>query len=255
MNYDISTREKSIETLKMMVKDFEWQELYDTYNEYSDLGKAKDEIMKKVQDNIFVDFEDLYFVISHITTSANQCKDIKENGLHDLQWVLENNTELRGFLKKYGIVINAKDNCILIDKEEEEKVLKLDEYENIYRKINNDPSICGFFGVNNNVFNTHYDKRPEILYDIAKCLKKCDIERDWQSSYIPYEVKFKVKYLDVEIALEEVIKEVSLDTMKKQLLSCALNVFLEDIKGYVAVLKKDVCIPPQNILSISEFSK
>ena len=75
------------------------------------------------------------------------------------------------------------------------------------------------------------------------------------SAAAEYSVKFKVKYLDVEIALEEVIKEVSLDTMKKQLLSCALNVFLEDIKGYVAVLEKDVCIPPQNILSISEFSK
>ena len=53
-----------------------------------------------------IDIEKLEIAAFHVTTCVDDCNEIKLYGLHNLQWVLENDTQLRRFLKQNYISLS-----------------------------------------------------------------------------------------------------------------------------------------------------
>lgn len=61
-----------------------------------------------------IDIEKLEIAAFHVTTCVDDCNEIKLYGLHNLQWVLENDTQLRRFLKQNYISFDIDNKCVYV---------------------------------------------------------------------------------------------------------------------------------------------
>ena len=51
----------------------------------------------------------------HVTTCKDKCAEIKKNGLHNLQWVLSNDTALCKFLKENNISFDIESKLMFVN--------------------------------------------------------------------------------------------------------------------------------------------
>ena len=78
----------------------------------------------------------------HVTTSADKCKGIKKNGLHDLVWSYEHETELRSFLDAYNIDIDIGNRKICIEEVAHEISNDIKKSGGVGYKFFDDPYVC-----------------------------------------------------------------------------------------------------------------
>lgn len=150
-----------------------------------------------------LDIQDVHYVAFHVTASLDNCREIKENGIRDLQYVLSHNTMLTRMLNCGDINFDIK-NCLMcvngrhvnIDYEyyrgcrflsPEEKRL-----ESIAHRIYYDFCVDGFFA-NDNVegYGTDIHKRPEFIAKLIKMSPKAkSLDAFWRAKSKPYKIFF-----------------------------------------------------------------
>ncbi len=209
-------------------------------------------------------FDDLYLIISHITTSANSCAEIAENGIGDLQSAYRNtNSELRQFLDRNGISIDLDsaylsyngqrysieydgDNCPRDDESTEYKAWS------VGGKFYFDNGLCGFFAIDPEIsYGGSVHIRPEILYNIDELLNT-DLADEWKNSHSAYEITFKIHSRELDLYSQ------NNDDDEEKVIGLLLKAFNEMCSGPSEVLaqcKPDVIITPDKIIDIKPFDK
>ena len=198
--YDITTPDKAYEFLTNL--GFTDQQLV---NEFL-LECKKDSNVFAERNIAILDTIDIFnvrFIAFHVTASLDNCQEIKDNGIRDLQYVLSHQTKLTRGLELSGIKIDI-DNCILyindnaynIDynyyrdkwrKTDLEKILDFIAYRIYY-----DFCVDGFF-FNDNVtdYGTDIHKRPEFIDKLIKLSPKVrKLDAFWRAKSTPYKVIF-----------------------------------------------------------------
>lgn len=150
-----------------------------------------------------LDVQDVRFVAFHVTASLDDCKEIKENGIRDLQYVLSHNTMLTRMLRRGDISFDIENRLMCINGRgfnidyeyyrgcrflsPEEKRL-----ESIAHRIYYDFCVDGFWE-NDNVegYGTDIHERPEFISTLIKMSPKAKrLDDFWRAKSKPYKIFF-----------------------------------------------------------------
>ena len=258
MNYDISTIENCYKTMEEMTGFHYWEDMFKIYAyQYIDEPeRMKNEIMdsKNIRIKDF-ELESVDFILLHVTTSANQCKEIRENGLHNLVWSYEHDTELRRFFDEHNVRINIAEKIISVDGVEHEMSENINISGGVGYKFYKDPGICGCFQLNKNYpYGGNVHERPEIIHNVNKLVKGKNLDYIWAVSHKPYIIKFKVPYNKMNIILSETTDSKK-DRIIRELFNKAFyTVFYNDFdSNKMGILKNGEYVPASDIISIEEY--
>jgi len=150
-----------------------------------------------------LDIHDVRFVAFHVTGSLDDCQEIKENGIRNLQYVLSHNTALSRLLKCDDITfdiehrkmcINGRDFDVDYDHYRECGLLTPEEkyLDSIAHRIYYDFCVDGFW-VNDNIerYGTDIHERPEFLSKLVKMSPEAArLDAFWRSKSKPYKIFF-----------------------------------------------------------------
>lgn len=215
-----------------------------------------------------IDIENLEIVAFQVTSSRNECNDIKKYGLHNLQWVLNNDTDLNRCLKESGIFFDIEKKFMYIKNTEynidyesfgdpdmlldEEEVL-----EKIGHKVYVDFQINAFLFCKDIYEYSTVCKAPEFLYTLSSLNDETKrIYEKWENESKPYVVKFKFKISDImyytfyrdETEYEDDRRD-NWSKLKKELVSKALASAFMELEDEIAVyIKPDTVITEKNII-------
>ena len=129
-----------------------------------------------------IDYTTFNFVLEHITSSMDECKEIKLYGLKSIKTML--NEENNSF------IMYCKKNTIL----NSEELNKLIEH---YKKYNN--SLCAFFSYEESekIYKNSLRKYP-LIFDKLKIIIK-----EWIEKAKPYRIIISVKYDDLKFFIDD----------------------------------------------------
>ena len=106
MYYDITNPNTSYYWLHrvLQIKMHEFIEKYiiECHNDFDTFYEKYRSIIDKI------DIENMEIVAFQVTSCSDECAEIKKYGLHNLQWVLSNDTNLNRFLKNNSISVYCK---------------------------------------------------------------------------------------------------------------------------------------------------
>ena len=253
--YDIRTTESALRTLEELtgVDPAKWEDGYQNRALYQFDDDLVEGIIK--MDGHFPDsYESWRFVYSHITTSANCCKSILDNGILDLRETYSLlDSELRQFLDSKEIYIKLNDRVLeyrgkqydisygkcpsTFDNEAHARWL-------IGRKFYYDYNICGFLSISDNVpYLGNVHQRPEILFDIDNLLG-LTLSQEWRRDHKPYEVVVEASGSEIEFDVDNVQSsdEITLTYLTKAYFSAIGGPSEEPL-----LLKRHVQVSPINI--------
>ena len=112
MYYDITNPDASYywlhELLQMQSGEFIEEYIINCHNDFEEFFEKYSSVINNI------DIENLELVAFHVTSNSNQCEDIKKYGLHNLQWVLSNDTDLNRFLKENNVKFDVKSKVMYI---------------------------------------------------------------------------------------------------------------------------------------------
>lgn len=203
-----------------------------------------------------------------MTSNDNKCDDIKRNGLHNLQWVLSNDTVLNKYLKKYKISFDIGNKLLYIDGDrydiDYEKYKDLDliskrkeQLHNIGHKIFYDFQINAFLFCEDIYEYSTIHEAPEFLFTLSNVNKYTrELYETWKNNCETYVVKFKVKLKELEYytfynsKIEyEKDKQENWTYLRKQLVSMALESMMGNSASEIyAYMKPNTVIIPENII-------
>ncbi len=262
MRFDIRNQQLAQETLYRItsVPYPKWKEETDSnYNRFEYVEDFLENVIEK-HGRINCSYDQLEFVFSHLTSSANECKSIRECGLQDLSDVCAfEHSELIEFLLCYGIEISPESALLRyggreydisvgrfspLDSEEVQKCKRIG-----YR-LYSDYCVCGFLSIDpNRPYLTRVDKQPEILIDIGDLIGKA-LDQKWAFTHQSYEVVAKVDSIKVRCDSEQ-------PTDKGKLLCYLSYAFwnaLGDQDERLLLCQDGITIPCEDILEIRPFS-
>lgn len=200
--YDICTRIDAINTLSMMTgKSYEkCFEFFEMFKNQLDDDKVKKQFIWFLLDcdkQDYLKMNNIEFVMTHVTSSDNKCKDILENGiLSNFNIYLDLNSQLRRFLDKYKVKIDLKNRSIshngLEYFYENEEHLHEEIYINqALNQLFFDYEVCGFKSINSHIYSC-INHCPELIKKISEFFL-LNMEGEWISSSKSYVVKSIVK--------------------------------------------------------------
>lgn len=222
-----------------------------------------------------VDISGLKLMAFHVVGSLDGCREIKENGLMNLQAVLSEDTTMRKLLEESGItfdipnkLVSCKGDCYDIDYEKYKRRYCLTEIDEklhqVACRVYDDFCINGFM-VNDNVYNygTDIHERPEFLMTLGNLFPQAQkVESLWRSKSKSYRVDFYATIDQVQrfnFELDEYREDwLDLDDdmqLKKWMLSHAIDRANNDLSMTILYVKDDVRIPADQIISISELQE
>ncbi|UZW13039.1 hypothetical protein OSC52_14430 [Clostridium pasteurianum] len=196
MVFDISTPDLAYEWLQEILS-ISGEDLIEDY--IIKCNKDLDCFIDKHLDALkAIDINDVEFAVFHVTSNSNQCAEIKQYGIRNLQKVLVEPSELNLFLDSLGFKfdiwnkkmgINGKIYDIDYESYRNKKetlTFQEEKLESIARKIYFDYQVNGFF-FSRDIFDygTGIDKRPEFLLSPEIILDNCqyiyyNIESGWR---------------------------------------------------------------------------
>lgn len=258
MDYDISTIENCYQTMQRMTDFPYWEDIFKIYAyQYIDEpDRMRKEIMESKNIQIKdIDTKDINFILLHVTTSADKCNGIRKNGLHDLIWTYEHDTELRRFLDENNIYINIEKKIISVDGTEYDLPNNIYESGGVGYKLFGDPYVCGCFQwEKNSPYGGQVHVRAEIIYNINKLVKGKNLEYEWFKTHKPYTIKFTVPYEKMMIALNTSMKDKK-EAILQTMFAYAFNtVFYHRFSSdYIGILNYGEYVPAKDIISIEEY--
>lgn len=266
MYYDITNPDVSYYWLHkvLQIKRNEFIEIYiiECHNDFDIFYEKYRSTIDKI------DIENLEIVAFQLTSSSDECADIKKYGLHNLQWVLSNETNLNRFLKKNNISFDIENKLMYISDiaydVDYEKYKDLDviskrkeQLHKIGHKIYFDFQINAFlFCKDIYDYSTIYEA-PEFLYTLSflnEATKGIDMK--WKGECKPYVVKFRSKVKDFAyFTFYENEREFINDRqdnwsgLRRLLISRAVeSAFCDSASQIFAYMKPDTVIAPENIM-------
>ena len=174
MTFNITSSEPAFKWLQEILR-MSGEEFIRDY--IHDCNKDLDFFLMKHLDAIkAIDIDSTEFIVFHVTSNSNQCAEIKQRGIINLQKALTESCELSLFLKDYGFQFDIQNKKMIMKEQiydinygsyqdrKEKLSLKEKKLQNISRKIYSDYQINGFF-FSKNIFKygTYIDRRPEFL--------------------------------------------------------------------------------------------
>lgn len=266
MYYDITNPDASYDWLldTLQIKGFEFIDSY-----VIECHSDSDEFCEKYSMGIEqIDIENLEMVAFQVTTSSDECAEIKKYGLRNLQWVLSNDTNLCRFLKDNNISFDIENRLLYIGDTaydiDYEKYRNLDmisrrneQLHNIGHKIYYDFQINAFMFHKDIYEYSTICQAPEFLYTLSSLNKATkDIDTKWKDMCKTYVVKFKCKLKDLAYftfyGSEEEYNEDRQENwgrVKRTLITSAAERALgNNTSEAFAYMKPDVAIAPENIL-------
>lgn len=267
MYFDIRDENNAVQTLANLtgVDSKFWiaekiknQDRTDYKDEYKDIERV-------IMDNNghFPKLKDIEIIITHITTSNDNCSSIKEKGLLNLKesYKIEG-SDLRKFLDENGVYIdidsrtlNYREKVFDISYGECPENNESSEYKSwsVGRKLYFDFAVCGFLTIDKrDIYGGLVHKRPEFLNDIDYLLGT-NLSAKWFESHSPYEVVFVVPaYKVIYGGWNE-----NADEHERVLyyLSCAYESMNSKINTKEIICKDDTEVLPEDIIEINVFDK
>lgn len=257
MIFDIRTSEYAVQTLTTLtrVPTQIWETYVGREREYECTDALVEEVISEhgeLPDSI----NNFVFVYFHITTSANQCASIRKYGVLDLKKAYScQSSELRKFLDQHEIYINLEK----AELEYRGQLFKIpygicprtntieERCWAVGRKFYFDFTTCGFLSVSKrSPYGGQVHWRPEILANIDNLLNT-KLSYEWATTHKAYEVTSKVLGEDIVYAGYDEQSEKG--KVLNYLTMAYWNAFGEPTEN-ILLIKNDVQIPPNNILSI-----
>jgi len=223
------------------------------------------------------DISNLKIMAFHVLGSLDDCKEIRQNGLMNLQEVLSRDTILSRLLKEQGIVFDipmkvvssgSKTYDIDYDHYRNKHCLSgIDEaLKSVAHRVYYDYCVNGFM-LNDNVYNygTQIHVRPEFLMTLAELFSEAvDVEHHWQKIAKSYRIDFYAMVNQIHRFNFELDEEkdppyedwLELDDemkIKKWMLSNAIHRSGLNLSDQYLYVRDDMIIPPQQIISYSEI--
>ena len=277
MDYDLRTCQKAydfiFEFMNMTSDEYIDEFVIECENDFEKFWERNIDRIKKV------DISKLHIIAFHVVGTLDNCKEIKEKGLMNLQEVLSNNTLLCRLLKSDGIefditkkTMSHNDVIYDIDYDKYRSSLFLTEEEKKISKVAHrvyyDFCVNGFL-CNDNVFDygTDIHKRPEFLMTLCNLLPEVKkLERCWKNNAKSYRIEFYATIEQIQrfnFGLDEFQDppyegwEKLNDEMKikKWMLSHAIDRASNVLNEDYLYIKDDVIIPRSQILKISKLEK
>lgn len=215
-----------------------------------------------------IDIENMSIIAFQVTSNNNECAEIKKNGLHNLQWVLNNDTSLNSFLHQKGIDFNVKERIMYIGTngydvnydnyiESNCVSIKKDCAEKIGHKLYYDYQINAFlFCEDINSYSTIH-KAPEFLLTLSSFNKNTQgVDYQWEKITKPYVVKFKSKLKNFAYftfynwEYEYILDSQNdwIELRKNLLLKAIKSAFSDSVSEIIAYMKPETIISPDDIL-------
>lgn len=222
-----------------------------------------------------LDIENMDIVAFQVTSNNDECAEIKKNGLHNLQWILGNDTGLNSFLQQRGIHFDVEKRIMYIgaygydvdyDKYRESNYdsEKNEGTEKVGHKLYYDYQINAFlFCEDINRYGTIH-KVPEFLFTLSSFNEKTvGMDEQWENITKPYVVKFKTKFKNIAyFTFYDCEEEYILDSqnnwmeLRKKLLSRAIESTFSNLVSEKAVyMKPEIFISPKDILEYAPAEK
>lgn len=224
-----------------------------------------------------VDISGVRLMAFHVVGSLDECCEIKENGLMNLQNVLSTETILKKLLEKAGVtfdipnkLVRYKGNSYDIDYEKYKDhhfLTGIDEkLDRVAHRVYYDFCVNGFMA-NDNVFNygTNIHERPEFLMTLGELFPQAEkLENFWRTKAKSYRVDFYASVEQVHrfnFELDEYRDPPYEDwydldddmKLKKWMLSHAIDRAHDDLGMTILYVRDDVTIPANQIISIKEL--
>jgi len=215
-----------------------------------------------------LDIENMDIVAFQVTSNNDVCVEIKKNGLHNLQWILSNDTGFKSFLQQRGIHFDIEKRIMYIgaygydvdyDKYRESNYVSVKKKgtEMIGHKLYYDFQINAFlFCKDINRYGTIH-KAPEFLFTLSSFNEKTvGVDDQWEKSTKPYVVKFNAKLKDFAyFTFYDLEEDYILDSqnnwmeLRKKLFSRAIaSTFNDSASEVFAYMKPEIVISPKDIL-------
>lgn len=266
MYYDITNPDTSYDWLldTLQIKGFEFIDSY-----VIGCNSESDEFCEKYHSRLEqIDIENLEMVAFQVTSSSDECAEIKKYGLRNLQWVLSKDTNLSRFLKENKIRFDIESRLMYIDDTaydiDYEKYRNLDmlsrrneQLHKIGHKIYYDFQINAFMFHKNIYEYSTVCQAPEFLYTLSSLNEATNgIDTKWKNMCKPYVVKFKCKLKDLAYFTfygnEEEYNEDSQNNWSKLrkilITNAAERAMGNNTSEAVAYMKPNVVIASENIL-------
>lgn len=260
--YNITDRENSLKTLENLTgfkKEYWEHYTFEAKVMGKDIDKAIDDVIKRFDLHIDFNPDDIVCILQQITTSANNCQNIREKGLTDLVTTYcDRKSELRKFLDEQNIYIDLKNEQLFYDNKHIGSIQY--SYENyssdhhckkhylwsVGRKFYYDFCVCGFYSFDHkHPYGGGVHERPEILFNISQLIGK-HIDYIWRDTHDCYVVTFKVPFNNVHNDFEGNIQTTLLYFAFK-------NAMYEETDENIVLVKNGIQIPDKDILKIERF--
>jgi len=213
------------------------------------------------------DIQDVRFVAFHVTGSLDDCAEIKETGIQNLQYVLSHDTMLSRLLKRGDITFDVENRimCVSgktfdIDYEHyrgrrlitpEEKWL-----ESISHRVYYDFCVDGFW-TNDDIegYGTDIHKRPEFISKLIKMSPKAEcLDAFWRAKSKPYKIFFYATVDQIHkftFGLEknyDPYTEDEQEAVKNWMLRMALDQAFDPGGEHYIYIRDNEYIPPEQII-------
>ena len=229
-----------------------------------------------------INLSHIRFIGFHITSNWDNCAEIRENGLMDLQKVLSKDTALSRLLRSYNIefdiaqkVVRSNGQAIDIDYD---RILQADYFpqsdyaesvESVAHRIYYDYLINGFYA-NDNIFGygTGIHKRPEFFINLVQLFPfLSEAETVWERQSKSYKITYFAYFNQLapfsfdmnnlnDPPFEDWFDLTEEQRAKKQMLQMAINRAIERLPIVEYMYIKDgTSIPPEQIISYEEISE
>ena len=209
----------------------------------------------------------------HVVGSLDECREIRNQGLRNLQKVLSGDTQLSRMLKSYGVFFDVKRHLLLYKGKEynvdydwykhndysmpPEKYLKP-----IAHRVYYDYCVNGFM-MNDDVFSygTNIHERPEFMMKLSNAFPELKTMEDyWVERSKSYKVNFYATIDQIHrfnFDLNETQEELTaheIEQIKRWMVSRAINRANSDLFSEEFVyIKDEIDIPPEQITSCEEI--
>ena len=263
MIYDIHTKQAAQETLRRLtgIKYAQWDANRHRERDYQFQDDFVATMIKEFgTKRLPKSYMDMDYEFFHVTTSADQCISIRQNGVLDLQEAyLCKDSELRVFLDAHGVLINLDEETLRYkghvydihygarpwnDQSVEYKCWL------VGRKLYYDYTICGFLSAClKSPYGGMIHRRPEILWEIDELLNT-QLSREWEKTHTTYEILAIANGRDICYPYDDESPE---EDKVMTYIVMAYNEALYDSSENILLLKNGVQIPPNDILEINPF--
>lgn len=270
-NFDLRTPDSSYDFLltlfNMSGQEYIEELIINSDNEFE---KFWDRNEAKVND---ISLDNIRVLGFHVVGSLDECREIRSQGLKNLQKVLSENTQLSRMLKSYGVIFDVKRHLLLYkDKEynvdydwyrHNDYSMPPEKYlEPIAHRVYYDYCVNGFM-MNDDVFSygTNIHQRPEFMMKLSGAfpeLKK--MEDDWAERSKSYKVNFyatidQIHRFNFDLnETQEELTENEINQIKRWMVSRAIDRANSDLFSEVFLyIKDEIDIPPEQITSCDEI--